>query len=262
MLFLIEGDDYIWKLSVMEWAVAAYKWPSREIIYADEVEEKWLVSQLNVRNNIVIRNSQVLTDMAGDRVKDWRTKDFIFETAGMQSCKLKRRIQRIGKWVQCAPGSDELPQKIEILADRMGLPSLGKKYARAFTSLTDAYWYLTLWKLGLHKDLPSRMRHSLAWRMSQWDPALVDHSLDELITTMRAVAKMSVLARQGENKWRLVQEAIRIDPTQVSGLYAVTMRMADNSEETNRFLSRAVAMSSLLEEGTDAPIEYAYLRLR
>lgn len=262
MLFLIEGEDYIWKLSVMEWAVAAYKWPSREVIYADEVEEKWLVSQLNVRNHIVVRNCHVLTDMAGDRVKDWRTKDFIFETTGMQSCKLKRRIQRIGKWVQCVPGSEELPQKIEILADRMGLPALGKKYARGFSSLTDAYWYLTLWKLGSHKDPPGRMRHSLAWYMSQWDPAIVSHSLDELILTVRGLAKMSIQARLGKSKWELVQEAIRTDSTQVSGLYAVTMRMADNVEETTHFLNRAVALSTLLEEGYDPPMEYAYLRLR
>lgn len=262
MLFLIEGNDFIWKKATIDWA--ATKWPTREMIWADEVEEKWLVAYLDVRDYIIVRNSEELGDLTAELLKSWRNRNLVFEGTELKSSTFKRRLQKLGTWVQCEAGSSGTAGKVEFLAERMGMVDLGKQYRHQFNSVSDAYWFFTLTKLGANPAPPQRLRETLAWKLLFYDPGMLNFTVSELITTIRGLSRMTMLNREGANKWRLVQEALRIDPGQVGGLYGVSLRLADNAEELNRVLARALRLSRLLEEaeGADIPMELLYLKIR
>jgi hypothetical protein len=74
--------------------------------------------------------------------------------------------------------------------------------------------------------------------------------------------KIAMLSKLGESKWRLVQEARRIDHSQVVGLYGAGMKVRERNDVAELLLGRMAVMSRLFEEERLVPVEYLYLKLR
>jgi hypothetical protein len=121
VLYLVTGDDIIRKRFVI--AGITRKWGRKpEVLWADEVEESWLLSYMADSDHLILRNCSRLTDLTGERIKDLRDKHIVFETEEMPAGRLRRRLKRLGKSVDCKIGGRDVKENIAIVAAKIGLP--------------------------------------------------------------------------------------------------------------------------------------------
>lgn len=257
MIFLVEGSDYIWKRAVITWASSS--WPEKEQLWAEDLHENDLISYINVRNHLVIRNAHVLTDAgAGKRVKDWRSKALVFEADKLPPSTFRRRLLRVGRHIQCLPGSPETESKLRLLANRMGLSEAAS--LRRFYTVTDGYWHLLKRSLGVDERVIKE--RPTPWDVLRWDKKITKLSVDELVRMITAIARGYNLVAQGAKKWNVIQELLRFDKTHLNALYGCIQELIENRKLTEQFLARVLRMSKLFEEFPDPPIEFLFLRLK
>lgn len=262
MIFLVTGTDYIWKMAFIEWATEKWQKPYEQI-WADEVEEGWLRTYIEQKNELVIRNAEVLKDTMVERITDWRPKDLIFESPDMPSGALRRKLVRAGRLVECMPGHEHIKTRVIELAKRMGCQSIAERVRRNVTSMTEAYWAFHMWRLGVAPEAAAwQDRRSYPGAVLKWEEAVLNKSVEDLLMIVRGLVRISLLIKEGQNKWRVVQEAINLDHTQVGPLYGEGVNLSESEELRKSLLRRMRVISQVLEDEPTTPIEYVYLVAR
>lgn len=262
MIYLVTGTDYIWKMAFIEWATEKWQKPY-ESIWADEVEESWLQTYLEQKSEIVIRNTEALGDALAERITAWRPKELVFESMDMPSGALRRKLVRAGRHVDCTPGAEHVKTRIVELAKRMGCHPIAERVRRNVQSLTDAYWAFQMWRLGVTPDaMLAYERKSFPKAITGWENEVLNKSVEELLLTIRGLVRVAILAKEGQTKWRLVQEAITVDHTQVGALYGEGVALSESEEKRRSLVRRLQIISQVLEQEPSTPIEYLYLIAR
>lgn len=257
MLVLVEGTDYIAKKATIKWFKS--QWSGVETIWTGDHTPEWVASYVVMHDNLVIRNSESMVDMLENYLKQNRNKNWLFEAIDLPSSTFKRRMQRLGQWIQCIPGSEETKQKIQAMAKQFGFPP---DAATGFLSLTEAYRHFVVAKLT-STPLQIDRRQSDIWDLIFWRKGMLNLQVPDIITIMGGLARLIVLSReQNANKWRLVQECARIAPLHVNELYGASSYLISHPAMVEQFLDRAFALSKIVEEEPTTPVSYLYCKLR
>ncbi len=251
MLHLITGNDFVWVKAEIQRATRG--WPHVELVWADEVTEEWLVGYAVAREHLVIRQAHVLGEPVAREIKEWRRRQLVFVAPTMPPSRLKRRLCRVGKWVDCRIGSPRHRAKLAEFARSLDLP---RDAVRDALSLSDVFWIYMRTVLGA-PSVRARVKPR-AYALSDWDVSLLSLTLSEWVDLLTGVVRVALKHAMGRRKWELVQEALRYSPPgEVSAVYAVGVRASKES-----LFERCLALSLLYEQSDEVPVAYVYLKLR
>lgn len=255
----------MWKRLVINGIIK--RWPRYERLWVSEIEEGWFISYVEDNDYLVLRGCDELTQKTAGVVLGWREKHLIFEAEDMKPGKgsLRGKLMRVAKKVECTDGSLKAKEMVDTLALKMAIGGDVVDEIKRLGSVTKAFWYFQLYQMGmdLKRYLKVESRRQMApWDVLWWRAGVLKMKRYDLLRTARGMAQIAGLALDGANKWRLVQEAKRIDHTQIGGLYGAGKALADDATLRLAFLERMRKVSNVLEDYKYAPIEYLYLTAR
>lgn len=257
MLVLVEGTDHICKKATIDWF--KQEWKETETLWSSDYEPAWVASYVVMHNNLIVRGAEPVVDMLENHLKPNRDKNWLFEAEELPSSTFKRRVQRMGTWVQCIPGSEETKAKIAAMARQMGF---SPDSASGFLSLTEAYRHFVVAKLT-SSPLKTDSRQSDIWDLVFWRQGIKNLSISEIVSIIGGLSRLVYLSReQGANKWRLVQECARIAPLHVNEMYGCAMYLINHPSLLEQFLDRVLKLSAILEEEPTTPVSYLLCKLK
>lgn len=251
MIVLLEGNDYIWKKATIDWFKS--KWSSWEVIWASDHDSAWVASYVVMGDNLIIRNAENLPEYLAEHLKPNRARNWLFEVEEIPTSEFKRRIQRLGQWLRCLPGT-EAKEKIDDLGRQLGFESTSK----LFNTLTEAYQHFMIARLS-EAPLKIEERRSRIWDVVFWRSSISQLPVKDVVLIMGGLSRLlNLIAEKSANKWRLVQECIRIDPYRVNEFYGASTYLLNNQHHSVLFLKRALALSDLLEIDLNPPMAYVH----
>jgi len=189
---------------------------------------------------------------------NWRKKNMIFIADDVNSGRFKRRIGKIGTRKDCSAKSKERPKVLKLLFEKYGQSVPDRLLGRL--TVTSAYWLLERQRLtGIDISAIIEREEMPMIAVAEWFPTIIDEPAIDTARRMSCLAAAATLLKAGENKWRVVQEAIRRAPGEVAGMYAGGLRLSDGGHKAKAFVQRAKDLSPILEQGTP-PGSYLYLK--
>lgn len=255
MIYLILGNDYIWRKLIINNIVKT--WPTKEVVWADQVDANWLIRYLSSANHIVVKNASAIASRIEGKLLAWRDRDMIFTDDEVESGTFKRRISRMGKRKNCT--SDAPDKDAAVAAIFASLKVQAPKSAIGKMSVTQAYWTAQLSVLTKQSvdDLLKREAYPML-SVVDWNASISKFTLEELLGKISVLFAGARLIYGSQTKWRLVQEFIRIAPGEVNGAYAGATRLMESPDKIKALGKRALKISKILEDG-EPPTSMVYL---
>lgn len=222
------------------------------------MEEGWLLSYLDNADNVILQKSDSLSDRFAERLKSWKTRSFIFVAEDMKSGSFKRKISRLGKKKECSAKATDRQIMVSLLLAQSKM----EVKERLVDKLTvgAVYWLIERARLTeTSLDELVRREELPMLNIVEWDSAVYRMPTKDLLWRVACVIAALRLLKTGESKWRVVQEAIRMAPNEVSGMYAGGLRLSESTEKTVLLGKRMQLVSTLVEDGVAPPASFIYL---
>lgn len=232
-------------------------WRRSETIWADSVKESWLQHYLDGTDCVVIRRADKLSDSFSERLKGWKHRNFVFVAEKVHSAAFNRRMGRLGKRKECSAASKGREEAVRIMCEQIGV-KLSDRAASRLT-VTDAYWTLEKARmLGIKPEVLLERQSSAMMALVDWNERVMDMTPDEVAWRAGCVMAVARLMKDGESKWRVVQEAIRLAPGEVSAAYVAGSKLVEDERKIEALVARMELLSEAAEE-TEPVMPYVYL---
>lgn len=245
MLYLVVGEDWVWKKLVLKTVTKGWKDP--EVVWADSVTESWLSSYIDVGNNLVVKRADNLSDKFSVSLKGWRGKNVAFVAEDMRSGSFKRRVGRLGRKKDCSSKARDRAATVVLMCKKFGVKV--SEQAASRLTVTEAYWLIQKARmLGANPETLLERSESQMAAVVTWNQLLLKMPITELARRAGCLASAHRLLKAGQSKWRVVQEATRLAPGEVAAMYAAALRLSDDQRRFDLLARRMELLSELAEE--------------
>lgn len=211
------------------------------------VKESWLSSYIDGGDNIVVKRADGLSDQFAVRLKLWKHKNILFMAEDMKSGTFKRRIGRLGKKKDCTARAKDRLDTVKIMCKQMGV-RLSDRAASRLT-VTEAYWLIEKARmLGLRPESLLEREDSLMRAVIDWTPRILSMTVRDIVRRAGCVVIAHRMLQSGETKWRVVQEATRLAPGEVTAMYVAGLYLGEHEQRLKALVNRMETLSKIAEE--------------